>query len=128
MFDLHSINIPHGFADAISRIKTNFGYFHMNYAMIVLVVLFLSLLWHPISLIVFVMSMAVWLFLYFLCDEPLVIFHYTIDDRAVLAVLSDVRIALLLLPDATMNILLSILIRLAVWWFTQFSGRQTISA
>ncbi|KAI3512549.1 hypothetical protein L1887_19865 [Cichorium endivia] len=114
MFNLHSINIPHGFADAVSRIKTNFGYFRMNYAMIVLAVLFLSLLWHPISLIVFVVSMAAWLFFYFLRDEPLVIFHYTIDDRAVLAVLSAVTVALLLLTGATMNILLSVLIGLAV--------------
>ncbi|CAH1442472.1 unnamed protein product [Lactuca virosa] len=114
MFDLHSINIPHGFADAISRIKTNFGYFRMNYALIVLVILFLSLLWNPISLIVFVVSMAAWLFLYFLRDEPLVIFHYTIDDRVVLAVLSVVMVVLLLLTGATMNIILSVLIGLAV--------------
>ncbi|KAL4560034.1 hypothetical protein LXL04_032182 [Taraxacum kok-saghyz] len=113
MFDIHSINIPHGFADAISRIKTNFGYFRMNYAMIVLVVLFLSLLWHPISLIVFIVSMAAWLFLYFLRDEPLMIFHYTIDDRVILGVLSVVTIGLLLLTGATMNILVSVLIGLA---------------
>ncbi|KAJ9559663.1 hypothetical protein OSB04_004823 [Centaurea solstitialis] len=70
MLDLHSIGLPHGFSDAISRIKTNFGYFRMNYALIVLGILFLSLLWHPISLIVFVVSMAAWLFFYFLRDEP----------------------------------------------------------
>ncbi|KAI3684195.1 hypothetical protein L6452_33415 [Arctium lappa] len=114
MFDLHAIGIPHGFSDAISRIKTNFGYFRMNYALIVLIILFLSLLWHPISLIVFVISMAAWLFFYFLRDEPLVIFHRTVDDRVVLALLSVVTLALLLLTGATMNILSAVLIGLVV--------------
>ncbi|KAI3806835.1 hypothetical protein L1987_22750 [Smallanthus sonchifolius] len=114
MFNLHSIDLPHGFADAIPRIKTNFGYFLMNYVIIVLVILFLSLLWHPISLIVFVVLMAAWLFLYFLRDEPLVLFHRTIDDRVVMAVLSVVTIVLLLLTGATMNIMFSVLIGVAV--------------
>lgn len=114
MFNIHKINFPHGFSDTYSRIKTNLAYFRMNYAIIMLVVLFLSLLWYPISLIVFVVLMAGWLLLYFLRDEPLVIFHYTIDDRVVLAVLAVVTIGLLLLTGATINILVSILIGLAV--------------
>lgn len=86
----------------------------MNYAIIVLVILFLSLIWHPISLIVFVVLMAVWLFLYFLRDEPLVIFHRVIDDRVVLTVLSVLTLGLLLLTGATMNILVSVLVGIVV--------------
>lgn len=86
----------------------------MNYAIIVLVILFLSLIWHPISLIVFVVLMAVWLFLYFLRDEPLVIFHRVIDDRVVLTVLSVLTLVLLLLTGATMNILVSVLVGIVV--------------
>lgn len=114
MFQIHSISFPSGFNDAIGRIKTNVGYFRMNYVIIVLLILFLSLLWHPISLIVFVALMAVWLFLYFLRDEPLVIFHRLIDDRVVLMVLSVVTVVLLLLTGATLNILVSILVGLVV--------------
>ena len=86
----------------------------MNYAIIVLLILFFSLLWHPVSLIVFVVMMAVWLFLYFLRDEPLMIFHRIIDDGVVLVILSVATIVLLLLTGATMNILSSILIGFAV--------------
>ncbi|KAL4589233.1 hypothetical protein LXL04_002138 [Taraxacum kok-saghyz] len=109
MFNLGSINFPQGISEAFSRVKTNIGYFRMNYAIVVLVILFLSLLWHPISLIVLTVLMAAWLFLYFLRGEPLTIFHRVIDDRVVLGVLSVVTIVLLLLTDATMNIVLSIL-------------------
>lgn len=114
MFNLRSINFPHGVSDAFSRIRTNVGYFRMNYVIIMLSILFVSLLWHPVSLIVFVVMMAAWLFLYFLRDEPLMILHRIIDDRVVLVVLFVVTIVLLLLTGATMNILSSIMIGLVV--------------
>lgn len=114
MFSLASINLSHGVSDAISRIKTNVAYFRMNYVIIMLFILFLSLLWHPISLIVFVVMMAAWLFLYFLRDEPLVIFNRTIGDRAVAVGLFVVTIVLLLLTGATWNILSSVLIGVVV--------------
>lgn len=108
IFNIRSINFPKNFSDAISRIRTNIAYFRMNYALIVLFILFLSLLWHPISLIVFVVMMAAWLFFYFLRDEPLVVFNRTIDDRVVLIVLGVLTIVFLLLTGATFNILVSL--------------------
>ncbi|GLU22372.1 hypothetical protein SLE2022_384530 [Rubroshorea leprosula] len=114
LFNLRSINLPSNFPDAVTRIRTNLAYFRMNYAIIVLIILFLSLLWHPISLIVFLVMMAAWLFLYFLRDEPLVVFSRTIDDRVVLIVLSILTIVFLLLTHATLNILVSLLIGAAV--------------
>ncbi|XP_039143509.1 PRA1 family protein F3-like [Dioscorea cayenensis subsp. rotundata] len=114
MVHRHAFNLPPSLGEAYLRIRTNIAYFSMNYAIIVLVVVFVSLLWHPISLIVFLLTMAAWLFLYFLRDEPIVLFHRTIGDRTVLIVLSVVTLVLLLFTNATANILISLLVGLIV--------------
>ncbi|XP_062024585.1 PRA1 family protein F2-like [Rosa rugosa] len=114
MFDFRSLNFAHGFGDALTRLRYNAAYFRMNYAIIVLLILFLSLLWHPISLIVLIIMLAAWLFLYFLRDEPLALFGRTVDDRIVLIVLGVVTIVLLFLTSATTNILVALLVAVVV--------------
>ncbi|KAJ0964551.1 hypothetical protein J5N97_025689 [Dioscorea zingiberensis] len=114
MVHRHAFSLPPSLGEAYLRIRTNISYFSMNYAIVVLGVVFVSLLWHPISLIVFLLTMTAWLFLYFLRDEPIVLFHRTIGDRTVLIVLSVVTLGLLLLTNATANILISLLIGLII--------------
>ncbi|KAJ4870614.1 PRA1 family protein F3 [Raphanus sativus] len=104
MFDLHSMNLPHGVSDALSRIKKNLSYFQTNYAIVVLVVIFLSLIKHPTSLIVLTVLVFVWIFLYFFRDEPIKVFRYQIDDHTVLVCLSVITILLLFLTDVTLNL------------------------
>ncbi|CAK7356844.1 unnamed protein product [Dovyalis caffra] len=110
MFNFRSFNFPGSLSEAFARVRTNIGYFTMNYALIVLIILFLSLLWHPISLIVFIVMSVAWLFLYFLPEEPLVVLGRTIDDRVVLVVLAALTIIFLLLTDVTLNVVISLLI------------------
>ncbi|KAI3684196.1 hypothetical protein L6452_33416 [Arctium lappa] len=111
MFDLHSFNFPH--RDAIPRFKTNVGYFRMNYTLFTFIVMFLSLLWHPISLIS--LTIASWLLCTFILrEESMLIWNRTIDNRVALAILTVVTIVLLLLDEATMNVLCSVSIGAAV--------------
>ncbi|RWW18332.1 hypothetical protein GW17_00017689 [Ensete ventricosum] len=87
-------------AMASNRIQTNAARFSKNYVIIVLC--------HPLSLIVFVASMAAWLFFYFLRGEPLVVLGCVIRDRVVLMVLAAVTLVPLLKTNATANILISL--------------------
>ncbi|KFK38692.1 hypothetical protein AALP_AA3G147800 [Arabis alpina] len=110
MFDLESMTLPHGFFDSLSRIKTNMAYFRANYAIVFLFILFISLLYHPTSLLVLAILIVFWIFLYFLRDESLKVYGYQIDDRTVLIGLSVLTVVLLLLTHATSNIVWSLVI------------------
>lgn len=103
-----SYSIPHSFSDFASRIKRNLAYFRVNYAMFVLLILFLSLLYHPISLIVFIVIFVFWFLLYFFRDEPVVVFNRMVDDRWVLIGLWIVTVGGLVLTRVWVNVLVSV--------------------
>ncbi|CAD5186660.1 unnamed protein product [Musa acuminata subsp. malaccensis] len=76
----------------------------MNYVIVVHPVVFLSPLWHPTSLMVF---------LYFVRNEPLVALVRTcVNDRTILIALSMVTLVLLLRTKATSDVLISRLVGL----------------
>ncbi|CAN6989484.1 unnamed protein product [Brassica oleracea var. botrytis] len=80
-----------------------------NYAIAVLAILFLSLIYHPTSLLVLAVLVVFWIFLYFLRDEPLVVSNHQIDDRTVMICLSVLTVVMLLFTHATANILGAVL-------------------
>lgn len=58
--------------------------------------------------------MVAWLFLYFLRDEPFTVLGRTINELFILIALSLLTLVLLLLTNATANILISLLIGVVV--------------
>ncbi|KAE8710426.1 Detected protein of confused Function [Hibiscus syriacus] len=93
MVKTESIKLPTNLNEAIQRFRTNAAHFHVNYVIVVLFLLFITLLWQPVSLIVFIIMMAAWLFLYFLRDDPVSIEGFIIDDRIVMTGLLGITIA-----------------------------------
>lgn len=80
---------PETFSEATSRVRKNFSYFRVNYYTITALILAVSLLTNPCSLIALVSLLASWMFLYLHrpSDQPVVILGRTFSDFETLALL-----------------------------------------
>ncbi|KAM1038992.1 hypothetical protein ACFX13_034329 [Malus domestica] len=114
IFSLTSFSVPYNYADAIARIKRNTAYFRVNYVMATLFIVFCSLLWHPISMIVFLIVLVAWLALYFFRTTPVVLFNQSFDDRVVAVVLGLVTVVALVFTHVGLNVLVALIVAVVV--------------
>ncbi|EEF45182.1 PRA1 family protein D [Ricinus communis] len=109
--DISSLNIPSSVPDATTRVTQNLTHFRSNYSLIILLVLFLSLVYHPLSLIAFFITLIGWVFLYFAREEePLRVFGFEVNDFVVLVSLIAVTIFVLVWSGVWFNVAVAVAI------------------
>ncbi|KAK7260021.1 hypothetical protein RIF29_25724 [Crotalaria pallida] len=99
--DRSAFSKPESFSEATLRIRKNFSYFRINYYAIVSVILAVSLLTNPFSLILLIGLLASWTFLYLFrpSDQPVVILGRTFSDFETLSLLSALTIFVIFLTS-----------------------------
>jgi len=117
VLDPTAFSRPESCGEARARARRNLAYFRANYALAALVLVFLGLVYRPVSMLVFLALFVAWLGLYFGRGEgePLVCLRREVDDRVVLAVLSAATVlAVVVLTLAGLNLLVSLVVAAAV--------------
>ncbi|CAB4286352.1 unnamed protein product [Prunus armeniaca] len=100
-----ALSLPSNLSEATTRLAHNLTHFRSNYTSVLLTELFLSLLYHPVSIIVLLI-----IFLYFSRDQPLEVFGFTVGDRVVMVVLGVVTVLALFLTHVWLNVIVSVVI------------------
>ncbi|XP_044497621.1 PRA1 family protein B4-like [Mangifera indica] len=101
LVDRSAFSKPESFSEATLRIRKNYSYFRVNYLSILAIVLAVSLVTNPFSLLMLVGLLASWIFLYLFrpADQPLVVFGRTYSDRETLGILVVLSVVVIFLTS-----------------------------
>ena len=64
LVDCTAFSRPESLTEAASRVRKNFSYFRVNFLTLLVLVVVVSLLSHPFTLVILLSLLATWLFLY----------------------------------------------------------------
>lgn len=81
VLDRSTISKPDNLNDALGRIRKNLSYFKANYLTIMLIVIVLSMLSSPSSILYTSLLACVWIYLFMVRSEPLVLGGRSLNER-----------------------------------------------
>lgn len=99
LVDRSQLGKPESFSEAITRARKNWYYFRINYSLVLIGVVALSLIFNPGALFFLLALLAGWIYLYLVRSEPLVAFGRTFSEREVLAGMSLFTIAMIFMTS-----------------------------
>ncbi|KAL2509941.1 PRA1 family protein B4 [Forsythia ovata] len=117
LVDRSAFSKPESISDATLRIRKNYAYFRINYLSIITVVLAISLLTNPLSLLLLAGLLAAWLFLYIFrsdSDPPLTIFGRQFSDRETLVGLIASTIVVIFLTSVGSVLVSALMVGVAI--------------
>ncbi|XP_010483092.1 PREDICTED: PRA1 family protein G2-like [Camelina sativa] len=81
-------SLPWRFSSLLLRLKTNYHYFFVNYAIVVAVCAALALITaSPVALIVVGTVVSLWVLFHFFREDPLILWSFQVGDRTVVVFL-----------------------------------------
>jgi hypothetical protein len=90
---------PESFSEAITRARKNWFYFRINYSLVLVGVVALSLIFNPGALFFLLALLAGWVYLYLIRSEPLVVYGRTFSEREVLLGMSLFTVAMIFMTS-----------------------------
>lgn len=115
LLDFSAFSRPCTLADAMLLVRRNFSYFKYNYVLVSLVIIFISLFWHPFAMIVYMIVFIAWYLFYFTRDSPPVLFDQTLDDGTVLCGLGLITVSVLVLVGVGLNLFVSCIVAVVLF-------------
>ncbi|KAM3287730.1 PRA1 family protein B4 [Capsicum chacoense] len=116
LIDRSAFSKPDSVSDATLRIRKNYSYFRTNYLSLLGIVLAVSLITNPFSLLLLTALLAAWLFLYLFrpSDPPLVLFGRQFSERETLGVLIISTVVVIFLTSVGSVLVSALMIGLAI--------------
>ncbi|KAI4306506.1 hypothetical protein L6164_029778 [Bauhinia variegata] len=116
LIDRTSMSRPESLTEAYYRIRKNFSYFRVNYITLITLVLAISLISHPFSLLVLFGLLASWAFLYLFrpSDQPVILFGRTFSDREILGILVVLTVFVVFLTSVGSLLTSALMVGLAI--------------
>ncbi|XP_059668078.1 PRA1 family protein B4-like [Cornus florida] len=116
LVDRSAFSKPESLSDATLRIRKNYSYFRVNYLSLLAVVLAVSLLTNPLSLILLLGLLAAWLFMYLFrpSDPPLVLFGRAFSERETLGVLIVSTVVVIFLTSVGSVLISALMVGMAI--------------